>query len=172
MKMCSRLAFHGSISLCALAMSGCTDAFIAKSHFDNNRAWTASQQARIVAAGRVVDSKGRPVDNVRIKAEHVYLRPTFQDLPRANTIRENRSEMVNSSFRMVFSYADEVHLRFSKPGYRDAIVRLDVEPQSGGDDSLGRYPRAKPVVADDLRIVLRSEGGASSSVTQAAAGNP
>ena len=161
MKMCPRrrvAAFYGSISLCAVAVvaaPGCTDLFVAKGHFDNNRAWTQSQQARIVAAGRVVDERGRPIDNVRITADHVYLRPTFEDLPRASTFREKRSELVNSAFRIIFSYADEVQLRFSKPGYREEIVNLNIEPRPGGEDSLGRYPKAKPLIQDDLKIVLR-----------------
>jgi hypothetical protein len=141
--------------LIAIAGVGCSDMLIAKSNFDNNRAWTSSQQARIIAAGNVVDVTDKPLEGVHITAEHVYLRPTFQDLPRADTIREKRTETVNGNFRMIFSWANEVQLRFSKAGYRDVTMDLDVEPQPGGDDSLGRYPQAKPIVADDLKIVLR-----------------
>jgi hypothetical protein len=154
MKMCHPARCLCAISLCAL-VAGCSDLFIAKNHFDNNRAWTNSQQARIVAAGDVVDVSGHPLEGVRVTANHVYLRPTFDDLPRADTIREKRSEQVNGRFRMVFSWADEVEIRFSKPGYRDVVIDLDVEAQPGGDDSLGRYPKAKPVLAEDLKIVMR-----------------
>jgi hypothetical protein len=154
MKMCYPARCLSAVSLCAL-LAGCSDLFIAKSHFDNNRAWTNSQQARIIAAGDVVDVSGHPLEGVRVTANHVYLRPTFQDLPRADTVREKRSEQVNGSFRMVFSWADEVQLRFSKAGYREVLIDLDVAPQPGGDDSLGRYPKAHAVVAEDLKIVMR-----------------
>jgi len=168
MKMRSRDLLCVLICTCALIGAGCSDLFMARNNFENNQAWTASQQARVVAAGKVVDVTGKPLEGVRMTAEHVYLRPTFQDLPRADTIREYRNELVNGSFRMIFSWADEVQIRFSKPGYRDVTVDLDVQPQEGGDDSLARYPKARPVTEDKMTIVMRPLPPAPSHTTSEA----
>jgi hypothetical protein len=137
-----------------IAMGGCANAISVTNNFQNNVAWASSQQARVIVAGTICDPQGNLLQNVEITSHYVYLCPTGSDLPRAQTIRESRSEPANGIFRMIFSYAEEVHVRFSKEGYRDATIDLAVQPRTDIDDSLGRYPRAAEVKEDQLNIVL------------------
>jgi len=138
-----------------LLLTSCTKLFESKDNYLSNNAWASSQQARIVLAGVVVDSDGKPLDDVQVTRRYVWLRPTVQDLPRAMTMHEERSEEVDGHFHFVFSYAKHVELQFHKKGYQDATLQFDVEPAPGGDDSLDRYLKAISLRREDLRVVMK-----------------
>ncbi len=154
MNICFRLCCWSCGCALLAVGGGCASAISATNNFQNNVAWAGSQQARVIVAGTISDPRGNLLQNVEITSHYVYLCPTGNDLPRAQTIRDSRSEPANGIFRLIFSYAEEVHLRFSKKGYRDATVDLAVQPRTDIDDSLGQYPPAAEVRADQLNIVL------------------
>ncbi|HEX8523013.1 MAG TPA: carboxypeptidase-like regulatory domain-containing protein [Tepidisphaeraceae bacterium] len=150
---------------CALALlcGSCSQIITTTNNYRANFAWAASQQARIVVAGTLTDPQGQPLRGVRVYYDYVYLSPTGDDLPRARTVHESRTEPAYGKFRFVFSYAQEVHMRFTKPGYREERLDLYVTPQPGGDDSLARYPRAEAIEQEHLQIVLHRLGPATQS---------
>ena len=138
----------------ALFNTSCAKLFEAKDNYQNNLAWAASQQARIVLAGVVVDPHGRELDDVQVTRRYVWLRPSVQDLPRALTMHEVRSEEIDGHFHFVFSYAKHVELEFHKRGYDDASLEFDLKPAPGGEDSLNRYINAMPMHEENLRVVM------------------
>ncbi len=142
--------------MCAVAilLAGCGNLVRIERNYQSNTAWAASQQARIIAAGTITDPAGHPLNEVELIAHYTYLRPTVEDLPRALTIRECRSEAVNKTFRMIFSYATDAHLTFRKPGYREKTIDLAVQPSKGIEDSIDRYPKASELLAEHLQVIL------------------
>jgi len=143
------------LAAAALLISGCASAFDARNNYTSNTAWAASQQARMVLAGVVVDTEGHPLRDVQATARYVWLRPTLQDLPRALTMHDVRSEEIDEHFHFVFSYAKQVQLQFHKRGYEDRTLDFTLKPAPGGDDSLGRYLKAIPMTEENLRVVMK-----------------
>lgn len=142
---------------CAAAVwvGGCSQIVSATNNYRVNSAWAASQQARILVAGTITDPEGHPLREVRVTYHYTYLSPTVQDLPRARTIHQTRTEPAKGKFRFVISYAEEAHFHFTKPGYKEVTLDFHVTPQPGGDDSLARYPKAAEIIQDNLKIVMQ-----------------